>query len=75
MSDENRNLIVQKAKALLHPIANEAEYDGAVSVLNALLDLPESSEGGPLAGLLVALGEFIGDYEDARRADEVRDES
>ncbi|WP_176080817.1 transcriptional regulator [Paraburkholderia tropica] len=48
------------------PITNEEEYALAVSVLNALLDLPESSEGGPLAGLLVALGEFVSDYEDSR---------
>jgi HTH-type transcriptional regulator/antitoxin HigA len=53
------------ARVPLHPIANEDQYDEAVAVLNALLDLPESSEGGPLAGLLVALGEFVGDYEDA----------
>lgn len=48
----------------LHPIAGEAEYDHAVAVLNALLDNPNSSEGRPLAPLMVALGEFIGDYED-----------
>lgn len=48
----------------LRPITNEAEYGHAVTVLNALLDSPYSSEGRPLASILVALGEFIGDYED-----------
>jgi HTH-type transcriptional regulator/antitoxin HigA len=52
----------------LRPIADEAEYDHAVTVLNALLDNPNSSEGRPLAPLLVALGEFIGDYEDEHHA-------
>lgn len=53
-------------KVPLKPIQTEAEYDRAVAALNALLDLPESSEGGPLAALLVALGEYIGYYEDKR---------
>jgi hypothetical protein len=53
-------------KVPLKPIQTEAEYAQAVAVLNALLDLPESSEGRPLAALLVALGEYIGYYEDSR---------
>ena len=52
------------AKVPLRPISTEAEYEDAVRALNALLDSPESSEGRPLAGLVAALGEFIGDYED-----------
>lgn len=56
------------AKVPLRPISDEAEYDHAITVLNALLDNPKSNEGGPLAPLLVALGEFIGDYEDEHHA-------
>jgi HTH-type transcriptional regulator / antitoxin HigA len=53
------------AKVPLRPITTEPEYANAVRALNALLDSPDSSEGGPLASLLVTLGKFIGDYEDA----------
>jgi len=58
------------AKVPLQPIHTEAEYDHGVAVLNALLDLPESSEGGPLAALLVALGNYVGDYEDKHHGTE-----
>jgi hypothetical protein len=75
MSDENRNLLVRKANALLHPIETEAEYDEAVRVLSELLDAGGADEEHELAPVVDALGDFVGDYDDARRADEVRDES
>jgi HTH-type transcriptional regulator / antitoxin HigA len=53
------------AKVPLHPISNADEYDEAVRVLNALLDVGAANEAHPLAGLLTALGEFIGEYDDA----------
>jgi HTH-type transcriptional regulator / antitoxin HigA len=49
----------------LHPINSANEYDEAVRVLNALLDAGAADEAHPLAGLLTALGEFVGDYDDA----------
>ncbi|MEW6343495.1 MAG: helix-turn-helix domain-containing protein [Paraburkholderia sp.] len=53
------------AKVPLHPIADATEYDEAVRVLNALLDVGAADEAHPLAGLVTALGEFIGDFDDA----------
>ncbi|MGY2049186.1 helix-turn-helix domain-containing protein [Methylobacterium sp. JK268] len=52
-------------KVPLHPIVTEAEYDTAVSVMNALLDQGADDENHPLAGLVATLGKFIGDYDDA----------
>jgi HTH-type transcriptional regulator/antitoxin HigA len=53
------------SKVPLHPLSTEDEYDEAVRVLNALLDAGGANEEHELAPLVVALGEFIGDYEDA----------
>jgi hypothetical protein len=75
MSDENRNLLVRKANALLHPIEIEAEYDEAVRVLHDLLDSGGADEEHELVPLVDALGDFIGHCDDARWADEVRNES
>ncbi|HEX8403409.1 MAG TPA: transcriptional regulator [Duganella sp.] len=48
----------------LRVIRNEQEYEGAVSALNRLLDAGAADDDHPLADLLSALGNFIGDYED-----------
>ncbi|MGF6648786.1 MULTISPECIES: helix-turn-helix domain-containing protein [Paraburkholderia] len=52
-------------KVPLRPIADVAEYEEAVRVLNALLDVGAADETHPLAGLVTALGEFIVDFDDA----------
>ncbi|HEV3424061.1 MAG TPA: transcriptional regulator [Paraburkholderia sp.] len=56
------------AKVPLHPITDAREYDEAVHVLNALLDIGAVDEEHPLAGLVTALGEFIGEYDEANDA-------
>ncbi len=53
------------AKVPLHTITSESGYEEAVRVLNALLDSGAANEGNELAPLVDALGDFIGDYEDA----------
>lgn len=52
------------AKVPLHPIADTTEYDNAVRVFNALLDVGAADETHPLAGLVTTLGEFIGDFDE-----------
>jgi HTH-type transcriptional regulator/antitoxin HigA len=51
-------------KVPLREIRNEAEYEAAVTSLNALLDAGGADEDHPLAPLAAALGRFIGDYDD-----------
>ncbi|SFV16376.1 helix-turn-helix domain-containing protein [Pseudoduganella namucuonensis] len=52
-----------KAHVPLHTINSEKEYETAISSLNALLDAGAAVEGHPLADLVNALGNVIGDYE------------
>lgn len=52
-------------KVPLHPITTEREYDLAVRALNALLDAGAADETHRLAPLADALGEFVGDYDEA----------
>ncbi len=52
------------SKVPLHPLATEDQYEDAVRVLNALLDVGGANEEHELAQLVTALGEFIADYED-----------
>jgi HTH-type transcriptional regulator / antitoxin HigA len=52
-------------KVPLHPITTERDYDFAVRALNALLDAGAADEGHRLAPLADALGEFVGDYDQA----------
>ncbi|CAG9186899.1 helix-turn-helix domain-containing protein [Cupriavidus pampae] len=52
-------------KVPLHAIANERQYDIAVSVLNGLLDAGGADENHALAPLVDIIGGLIGDYEDA----------
>ena len=52
------------SKVPLREIRSEAEYDAAVTSLNALLDAGGADEGHPLAPLAAALGRFIGDYDE-----------
>lgn len=47
----------------LHPVRSEAEYDSAVSALNALLDSGAADESHPVALLAQTLGELVADYE------------
>lgn len=49
------------SKVPLHVITNDVEYDEAVRTLNALLDSPMSTEGGPLVTML---GDLIADYDE-----------
>lgn len=51
-------------KVPLREIRTEADYEDAVSALNALLDAGGADEEHPLAPLAAALGRFIGDYDD-----------
>lgn len=53
------------AKVPLHSIKNEEQYDVAVNVLNALMDAGGADEHHALGELVAALGEYIGEYEDA----------
>ena len=53
------------SKVPLRTIRSEAEYDEAVRVLNALISAGGANETHALAPLVDALGDFIGDYEDA----------
>lgn len=48
----------------LHVIRDEAGYDHAVMVMNALLDAGAADENHALAELVDSLGRFIGDYDD-----------
>ena len=48
----------------LRVIHTEQEYQAAVSALNHLLDAGAAEDDHPLADLVSALGNFIGDYED-----------
>jgi HTH-type transcriptional regulator/antitoxin HigA len=59
------HFVAVTAKVPLRPITNEAEYDEAVRVLNALLNAGASDETHELAPLVDTLGDFIGDYDDA----------
>lgn len=52
-------------ESLLRPIRTEADYDRAVEALNRLMDAGAGDESHPLSGLLAALGELIGDYEES----------
>ncbi|MFL9874722.1 helix-turn-helix domain-containing protein [Paraburkholderia megapolitana] len=52
-------------KVPLRPITSDEEYDFAVRALNALLDAGAADENHRLAALADALGEFIGEYDDA----------
>lgn len=52
------------SKVPLHVITNDVEYDEAVRTLNALLDSPMSTEGGPLGPLVTMLGDLIADYDE-----------
>lgn len=52
-----------KALVPLHPIRTEEDYDAAIDSLNRLLDAGAAVETHPLADLLNALGNLIGDYE------------
>ncbi|CAN7367885.1 transcriptional regulator [Trinickia sp. LjRoot230] len=52
-------------KVPLHPIMTNRDYDFAVRALNALLDAGAADEGHKLAPLADALGEFVGDYDEA----------
>ncbi len=55
------------SKVPLRTIDDEKHYDEAVRVLDALLDSGGANDDHDLAPLVVALGEFIGDYEDTNR--------
>ena len=46
------------------PIRSDADYEAAVSSLNALLDAGAADENHTSADLLQSLGELIADYED-----------
>jgi HTH-type transcriptional regulator/antitoxin HigA len=50
----------------LRPIRSEADYDHAVSALNALLDAGGADEDHPVAELAATLGELIADYDAAQ---------
>jgi HTH-type transcriptional regulator/antitoxin HigA len=52
------------SKVPLRVITNDAEYDEAVRMLNALLDSPMYTEGGPLGPLVTMLGDLIADYDE-----------
>lgn len=52
------------SKVPLREIRTEAEYDNAVRSLNALLEAGGADEDHPLAALAMALGKFIGEYDD-----------
>lgn len=48
----------------LRVIRNEHDYENAIFALNRLLDAGAASDEHPLADLVNALGNLIGDYED-----------
>lgn len=48
----------------LRAIHSEQDYENAVSALNRLLDAGAANDEHPLADLVNALGNLIGDYED-----------
>ena len=48
----------------LRAIHSEQDYENAISALNRLLDAGAADEKHPLADLVNALGNLIGDYED-----------
>lgn len=48
----------------LRVIHNQQDYENAVSALNRLLDAGAANNEHPLADLVNALGNLIGDYED-----------
>lgn len=50
-------------KVPLCPITTPEEYDASIRVMDALLDAGAANEEHPLAGLVAALGEFIGSYD------------
>ncbi|PCE22606.1 transcriptional regulator [Paraburkholderia acidicola] len=52
-------------KVPLRPITSDEDYDFAVRALNGLLDAGAADENHRLAALVDALGEFIGEYDDA----------
>jgi len=53
------------AKVPLRAITSQAGYEEAVRALNALLDAGAANEEHELAPLVDALGDFIGEFEDA----------
>lgn len=57
-------------KVPLREISSPAEYDDAVRALDGLLDAGGADEAHPLAGLVAALGRFIGDYDERVRPDD-----
>ncbi len=49
--------------ARLRPIANEADYDHVVALMNRVLDVMGENEQHPLAGLLELLAEMVSSYD------------
>ncbi|HWW72959.1 MAG TPA: hypothetical protein VN089_23695 [Duganella sp.] len=47
----------------LRPIANDADYDYVVALMNRVLDVMGENEQHPLAGLLELLAEMVSSYD------------
>lgn len=47
----------------LRPIANDADYDHVVALMNRVLDVMGENEQHPLAGLLELLAEMVSSYD------------
>lgn len=47
----------------LHPVRTSEDYDKAVAMLNALLDIGSANDDHPLSDLVDTLGVLIGEYD------------
>ena len=54
--------------AKLHPIQSEAEYNGRVVMMNALLDVAGDDEDHPLSSLLELAADLVSRYEQNHHA-------
>lgn len=63
VAELTRHVVAIEKHVPLRPIRTAADYEAAVSALNALLDAGAANETHPLADLAATLGELIADYD------------